>query len=49
VSTLSPRLLNGGILLGANIESSMLYDWYRRYYGVRFQEFEPIKRRLRKI
>ena len=27
----------------------MLYDWYRRYYGVRFQEFEPIKRHLRKV
>lgn len=49
VSMLSPKLLNGGILLGANIELSMLYDWYRRYYGVRFQEFEPIKRHLRKV
>jgi hypothetical protein len=49
MSMLSPKLLNGGILLGANIESSMLYDWYRRFYGVRFQEFEPIKRHLRKV
>ena len=49
VSMLSPKLLNGAILLGANIKSSMLYDWYRRYYGVRFQEFEPIKRHLRKV
>jgi len=49
VSMLSPKLLNGAILHGADIETSMLYDWYRRYYGVRFQEFEPIKRHLRKV
>jgi hypothetical protein len=49
VSMLSPKLLNGGIILGANFERSMLYDWFRRYYGVRFEEFESIKRHLREV
>ena len=47
VSLLNPALLDGAIMLGANFERSMLYDWFRRYHGVRFEEFEPIKQHLK--
>ena len=49
VSLLNPALLDGAIMLGANFERSMLYDWFRRYHGVRFRAFDPIKRRLRAV
>ena len=49
ISMLNPKLLHGAIMLGANFERSMLYDCFRRYHGVRFREFEPIKRRLRAL
>lgn len=47
VSMLNPKLLDGAIMLGANFERSMLYEWFGRYHGVKFKEFEPIKRHLR--
>ena len=49
VSLLNPALLDGAIMLGANFERSMLYDWFWRYHGVRFRAFDPIKRRLRAV
>ena len=49
VSLLNPALLDGAIMLGANFEKSMLHDWFRRYHGVRFEEFGPIKRQLRTV
>ena len=49
VSLLNPALLDGAIMLGANFEKSMLYEWFQRYHGVRFREFEPIMGQLRPV
>ena len=49
VSLLSPKLLDGAIMLGANFERSMIYDWFQRYHRVGFREFEPIKEHLRPV
>ena len=49
VSLLNPALLDGAIMLGANFERSMLYEWFRRYHRVRFRAFDPIKQHLRAV
>lgn len=47
LSMLTPELFEGNILLGANIEDSLLYQWLSRYHGVPFKNYHPIRRNLR--
>jgi hypothetical protein len=49
VSLLNPRFLDGAIMLGANFEDSLLYHWFKRFYGVKFVECAEISKHLRPV
>ena len=46
---LKPQFLDGAIMLGAHFEDSLLYDWFTRYYGVKFVPFEPIMQEMQVV
>lgn len=46
LSMLNPCLFEGAILLGANIETSILYKWMTQMHEVKFIEHKEILRRL---
>jgi hypothetical protein len=46
---LKAQFLDGAIMLGAHFEDSLLYDWFTRYYGVKFVPFEPIMQELQVV
>ena len=47
LSTLRPHFFDEAILLGANIEDSLLYRWLGTRHGFRFETFQPIAEKLR--
>ena len=47
VSMLKPTLFEGAILLGANIEDSILYHWMTTHHRCRFEKHSEITSRLR--
>ena len=49
VSMLRPEPFIGATIIGANIEDSLLYHWFRDWHGVEFVENSEIARRLRKM
>jgi len=49
LAMLKPSLFHNSILLGANVEGSMLYDWLRRYHGKMFVREEAIYGELRSL
>ena len=46
---LKPSLFHNSILLGANVEESMLYDWLKRYHGKKFIQEQAIHNELRSL
>jgi hypothetical protein len=49
LAMLKPSLFRNSILLGANVEESMLYDWLKRYHGKKFVREEAIYSELRSL
>lgn len=49
VSMLNSSLFEGAVLLGANIEESMLYHWLERYHQLTFKPHLEIQRALRNV
>ena len=49
ISMLNPEPFRDSILLGANVEDSLVYDWLKRFHDCRFIEHEPIKAGLRQL
>ncbi len=49
VTLLKPDFLHNAIMLGANFENSLLYHWFQKQYGTRFQEFNEISQHLRPV
>src|SRR5262249_54208101 len=49
LSMLNPCLFEDAVLLGANIENSMPYDWMRRYHRCHFVEEIDITQSLRAL
>ena len=47
ISMLNPEPFRDSILLGANVEDSLVHDWLTRFHDCRFVEHEPIKAGLR--
>jgi hypothetical protein len=47
MSMLNKKLFENAIVLGANLEDSMLVSWFDTFYGVKFEDFEPITSRLK--
>ena len=46
LAMMNPSLFEGATILGANIEKSILYQWFSDYYGVEFRENKPITQSL---
>src|SRR5271166_3143240 len=46
VSLLKPGFLRDAIMLGANFQDSLLFDWFTRNNKVTFTEFSPISNKL---
>jgi hypothetical protein len=46
---LRPRPFKDAVLLGANIDDSVVYRWLTRFHGYEFEEFRPIKSQLRAL
>ena len=49
ISMLNPKPFRNSILLGANVEDSLVHDWLTRFHDCRFVEHEEIKVGLRKL
>ena len=49
LALLKAQFVDGAIMLGAHFEDSLLYDWFTRYYGVKFVPFEPIMKELQAV
>ena len=49
LAILKPSLFQNSILLGANVEGSMLYDWLKRYHGKKFIQEQAIYNELRSL
>ena len=49
ISMLRPEPFLDATIIGANIEDSLLYHWFRDWHGVEFVENDEISRRLRKM
>jgi hypothetical protein len=47
VSMLNTKLLQNSILLGANVEDSLLFHWLKRFHGLRMGPHDEITSRLR--
>jgi hypothetical protein len=46
---LNAKPFRDSILLGANVEDSLVHDWLKRFHHCRFVEHEPIKAGLREF
>src|SRR5204863_9133963 len=49
LTMLTPELFRNAIILGANLEESMLFDWLRRYHRVTFAQEKAIYANLQPI
>lgn len=49
ISMLNPKPFRDSILLGANVEDSLVHDWLTRFHDCRFVEHEGIKAGLREF
>jgi hypothetical protein len=49
ISMLSPRVLHPFVLLGANIQDSLLFLWFERFHGTAWVDEQEITERLRHI
>ena len=47
VSMLNKKPFEGSVLMGANVRSSMLFDWLQRFHGLRTREFVEVSDQLR--
>jgi hypothetical protein len=49
ITMLKPKHLENATLLGANVEDSLLFSWFPRFYGVQWTEHTEIKKGLRTL
>jgi len=47
ISMLTPEQFRNVTLMGANIESSLLYLWFNKFYGIHFKDHKKIISKLR--
>lgn len=49
ITMLRPKNLENAILLGANVQDSLLFSWFQRFHGVQWEEHAEIKKGLRTL
>jgi hypothetical protein len=49
ISMLSPRVLQPFVLLGANVQDSLVFSWFERFHGITWVDEQEITKRLRDI
>jgi hypothetical protein len=49
ISMLSPRALHPLALLGANIQDSLIFSWFKGFHGITWVEEQEITKRLRDV
>jgi len=49
VAMLNPKQFINTVIMGANAEDSLLFDWFKKFHGVKFTDYLPITNKLKHL